>query len=751
MAVSIAVGSAGPSVPAGDLVVACRPDNDLLRAAVASGIPVRRVDTPRGAIDAAAHGDGVLLLAEGYPAATTLLDPALVAAATRKGLRVYVEYPSWLPGVEFGTPRGTLWERGVVADDFFGPGLPARRIVALHGCRFLPVEAPAAHLVIGRVAGFDTAVHGLPAPAHPVLFEAPQGEGDGAWLVATTKLSGFATGRFAPASAWRAVWDRILAFVMPDAALPGLRWEPAVRPSFTRDEPLPADAERRALARGIDWYFRAGMVVHPTMLARYDRPANGPAPPVSDPDPSLDWPWGHRVAARPAADTPPGDGSLGVLEGFDATIFADGSQPVRWWRRADCNGETAGAMAAAAAALGDASHRAVAGRIGDWLFFRSRACLGERADPGSPAFGLIGWNDTPEYCGPGSGDGAAVYYGDDEARTILGMLLAGAMLGTDRYDERILTALAANLRLAGPAGFLPDRIDGPELRAAGWEGIAGRGTVSLSPHYQAFMWACHLLAHRHTGFAPFRDRAGAAIATTMEAYPDRWIYTTGLQQERAKMLLPLAWLVRVDDTPRHRAWLDRIAGDLLSTQDSSGAIRDVIAPPGGPGYHPPASNDAYGTAEAPLIQSNDDAAADLLYTCNFALLALHEAAAATGEPRYRAAEDALAAFLCRAQVRSADHPELHGAWFRAFDLGRWEYWSSSTDVGWGAWCVETGWSQSWITAVLALRALDTSLWEATEGSRIGQRMAAVDDLLGTLPGVEDRAAGQGPGSASGSR
>lgn len=195
------------------------------------------------------------------------------------------------------------------------------------------------------------------------------------------------------------------------------------------------------------------------------------------------------------------------------------------------------------------------------------------------------------------------------------------------------------------------------------------------------------------------------------------------------MLLALAWLVRVDDTPRHREWLATIASDLLSTQDPSGAIRDVIAPPGGPGYHPPASNEAYGTAEAPLIQSNDDAAADLLYTCNFALLALHEAAAATGDGTLREAEDALAGFLCRAQIESERLPELDGAWFRAFDLARWECWSSSTDAGWGAWCVETGWSQSWITAVLALRALDTSLWEISDGSTIGRHRPAFEDVF----------------------
>jgi hypothetical protein len=71
------------------------------------------------------------------------------------------------------------------------------------------------------------------------------------------------------------------------------------------------------------------------------------------------------------------------------------------------------------------------------------------------------------------------------------------------------------------------------------------------------------------------------------------------------------------------------------------------------------------------------------------------------------------------QIRSEKHPELDGGWFRAFDYDRWKYWASNTDVGWGAWCIETGWSQSWITTVMGLRRLKTSLWDITSNSRIG--------------------------------
>ena len=46
------------------------------------------------------------------------------------------------------------------------------------------------------------------------------------------------------------------------------------------------------------------------------------------------------------------------------------------------------------------------------------------------------------------------------------------------------------------------------------------------------------------------------------------------------MLLPLAWLVRLEDTPEHRGWLRRIATDLLALQQPCGAIREQLGKPG---------------------------------------------------------------------------------------------------------------------------------------------------------------------------
>ena len=139
----------------------------------------------------------------------------------------------------------------------------------------------------------------------------------------------------------------------------------------------------------------------------------------------------------------------------------------------------------------------------------------------------------------------------------------------------------------------------------------------LAPHYQSWIWACYLWGYNQTGFEPFLQRAKAGIKNIMDAYPENWRWTNGFQQERARMILPLAWLVRIEDTKENRDQLYCVASEMIKAQDSCGGIREELFNSKG-SYPPPTSNEKFGTSEAPLIQSNDDSIADLLYTSNFA-------------------------------------------------------------------------------------------------------------------------------------
>jgi len=673
------------------LVFSCAEDNDLYRVLAAGHRAYARCGTAIEAVRAARPGAGVLILADGYPHKTTPLAPEVFDEAARKGLRLYVEYPAALGDLKVSAPRRTSLERVVVARDAFGPSLAKMRILALHDCHLVEAAATDPYLVAAKVAGFDTAVFGLAdVKVHPILFEHRPGR----ILVCTTKLSQFVTARYAPKDAIQAVWRMIFGWLQPGAEAPPVDWQPTVRPSYTRHEPLPPDAARRAIVRGIDWHTTAGMLLDAATSKQYEKNRD-----ASRADPLA-------FVAPPPGKVPRGDGRFGVLEGFSSQIRYDGKQPVRWWLRSDSNGETSLAFALRSRLDGDPRSRQVAAGLLDWIYFNSGLF---QNDPAKGDFGLVHWaSDTSSL------------YADNDVKIILGCLGTAAVLDNDRWDEPLLKNILGNYRTTGIFGYRGAALDGHQVRKRGWRPFWQARTVHYAPHYQCWIWATYLWLYDKTRFEPLLERTRRAIRSMMAAYPDRWNWTNGIQQERGRMMLTLAWLIRVEDRPEYRAWLQRLADDMEKCQDPCGAIREEIAALELGQLRPPKSNAEYGTNEASLIQQNGDPAADLLYTCNFTFLGLHEAHAATGDPRYRRMADRLAEFLLRVQVRSEAHPELDGAWFRAFDFRRWEYWGSNADSGWGAWSIEVGWTQAWIPTVLALRELGWNLWDLSRTSRIAR-------------------------------
>ena len=596
-----------------------------------------------------------------------------------------MEYPAELDGLRVGKPVGTHVERVVIGSDLFGKGLERLRIVSVNGLHYVPVQVKQSHMVAARVAGFDHAVYGLPDKTSAILFEIPGRD----VMVATTKLSHFVTGRYSPQESWRSIWGAIFKWLDPGGKVPSLRWTPTVRATYGRDEKLPKDYQMRAIKRGLAWYAKAKMIVHPSFEKRFAAT--------------------QRLASVPA-DTPVGDGSRGSLEAVISVIHQDGTQSISSVRRGDCVCETAMAMAFGGRVLKSKAYAATGRNLLDYWLFESGARKKERGDPKHGAYGLIAWGvTTPAWY--------KANYGDDNARVMLSALAAAALGGDDRWDEAMMMCLLANLRTTGQLGFRGGRIDIGAL-GGGWRRYFHGKRVNYAPHYESYLWACYLWAYAQTGYGMFLDRAETALTMTMAKYTDGWRWTNGLAQEKARIILPLAWLVRARDTPANRAMLRKAVDGLLALQDASGAIREELGLKGKGAYPPPRSNAAYGTNEASLIARNGDPVADLLYTTNFAFLGLHEAAAATGDKDIIAAEDKLAEFLCRIQVKSDTQPAVDGGWFRAFDFGRWEHWGCNADHGWGAWCIESGWTQGWITSVLAMREMDTSLWELTRNSTI---------------------------------
>lgn len=580
--------------------------------------------------------------------------------AQEKNLRLYVEFPSSVPDLMLGDPKPTEWERVVASSDFFAPELEKDRILALHGCWYLPLEHAykQVHLAVARVAGYDKAIYGLPEAANPILLELQQYH----VLVSTSKLSHFITGRYGPTEAWSAIWNRLMRWLDPDGDTESLRWEPDVGIRSGPFDKLDSDAEAEAFRRSVHW-FR---------------------------DHALFTAWG---------------GKKGVIEGYESKVDYNGKQLPLTTARADCISETAMVFAHEWVLRQNPASRQTASDILEFVWSSPDFV---HSDSASPAYGLVNWYQR----GP-------IFYGDDNARVILSSMAAVRLLGNDKWDEIVLRCLLANLRTSSPEGFRPNWLGYPDSfsNGRGWQYYRDTPFVRIAPHYQAYLWACNLWAYALTGYDGFLAATKKAIRMTMEAYPHGWRWTNGLTQEIARMILPLTFLLRIEDTPEHRNWLDSMCSELLKQMQPCGAIAERIGPLENGSYPPPQSNEAYGTREASLLQANGDPVCDLLYTTNFAFLGLHEAAAATGDARLLEAENRMADFLCRIQVNSSKHPYLNGAWMRSFDYNRWEYWGSSADAGWAAWCAETGWTNTWVSSVFAMRQQDDQLFDLSLSER----------------------------------
>ena len=678
----------------------CNTKSDLYILLRKEEVNVKIYETPRQAITQAMRGTGVLILADAYPKQRTSVSSRLLKLGKEKGLRLYIEYPASLPGLiipdTVATPR---MERGVVVSDVFGNDLKPLSIIGVNDCHVIPVNVKTPLIVFGKVAGFDKAVYGVnDVRTYPLLFK------DGDVMVALTRLSSFATSRYEPSASWKVVWQYILSWVSRDRNFKLNRWLSYVSPTYGRREPLPRGAMGRSIRKGVDWFFAGHFFVDSSWKKMYLKYQGNGLSPVGPP---VKRSW------------PNGDGSLGILEGQVSHIYYNGDQEYRYWVRADNQGQVAYALTAAGSYLHRKSYDKVAANLANFIFYHSDLRSGAKNDENSPVFGLIGWAVTH----PG------VFYQDDNARLLLGLIGAEAYLKTDRWDRQIAEAIMANFRTTGREGFRGERLEQDSILAHGWRYYWDRNIVDPHPHYEAWMWACYLWLYSKTDYKPLLTRTEMAIRITMQDYPNEWLWTNGLQQERARMILPLAWLVRVENTAEHRKWLNEVVSDMLKYQAPCGAIREELGPPGNGAYGPPKTNAAYGTGEASLIFRDGEPVADMLYTNNFAFFSLNEAAHATKNEKYIAAERRLADFLMRIQVKSVQHKDLDGAWFRAFDYGIWDYWASNGDAGWGAWSTNTGWIQSWMVSTEVLLERGESFWTLTKNSAIKNDMPHTVDIM----------------------
>lgn len=670
------------------LTVSCGADNDLVNLLKAEKVPLKLCHGVQDALESAPQGSGVMLLADVDTLSGNVLSSENLELVKEKQLRVFVECPI-VYGSHTRIGSHTLNLERIVVLDSLRAELPSLSLLSFNKAvlRDISIEPDSTLLVAAKVAGFNDAVYGLEnTPTEPVLFFSKDGV-----LVSTTCLSQCARERLTPEKRMKALLEHICEYLCGRTVeLKSFRM--LVHPSFAEGERLSRKDRKEAVRRGVEWYSKGKFLVDASWKDEYVGRYMGDGT----------MPIGPQVRSDAAV----GDGSLGVLEGHMSAIYHDGSQMYRYWMRADVQGESAYAFASAASLLGEPAYAEVASNLLDYTFREYRD--GVRSNPFSPSYGLVGWAYTHK----------GTYYGDDNARLLLGALGASALLGSDRWDTQIIECIVANFRTSGVNGFRSGMLLDDDIQANGWQHYYDATTINLHPHFESWLWACYLWLYQQCGYEEILTRVERGVQLMMEGYPDEWSWTNGIQQERARMILPLAWLYRVSPTEQHRQWLSFMADELLRNQVECGAIREELGNPAKGGFGRTPSNALYGVTEAPLIFDNGDPVCDMLYTTNFAFVGLYEAAAATGDPKYWDAVRRMGDFLVRIQVSSKEFENVDGAWFRAFDYEDWDYWASNADAGWGAWSTLTGWIQSWIVGTLARQQQEQSLWELINSKQL---------------------------------
>lgn len=383
-----------------------------------------------------------------------------------------------------------------------------------------------------------------------------------------------------------------------------------------------------------------------------------------------------------------------VAEGFSGAIRVDGTQPYRERERSDCVMETAGALAVAARLDGNAEYGDKAGSI-----FR-RIChdpANTALEINNPCRSLMRFYDkTPVYFASGNAISA---------------LLMAVSVKDEELVSHTLRMMFALLRLTGKYGHIRNSFNVQlDFTEHNWDFYSAETYFHPCPHRQAAVWSLFLAAWKLTSYKPFLDTAKEGITRLMEVFPD-WKWLNDYSAELTKMLRPLAFLYRMEPTPQHREYLDRVFHAVEGLMDSSGAVRASLHRLEDGLYPPSRSNDDYGDREAALFQTGKDPCCDLLYTQVFALAGLHEAYMATGDPDYGRLADKAAEFLIRTQVVSPGYPAISGFWMRAFDFDMWEYYGSSADAAWGAWCVESGWTNAPAAMIFTLRKAGKGLFD----------------------------------------
>ncbi|MBQ8740230.1 MAG: hypothetical protein IJY79_01610, partial [Clostridia bacterium] len=465
---AVGITAASPKTTLNISVVTKDAKNDLLTTLQSNYNSVKHYTTLDAAINAAkANGTkGIMVLADTYPNSPTTISDSQATKINNLGVCLYVEYPNnntnlGITGYNDTDVMG--YDRAIVKDAD-ATGMEKNSLLYVHGAKFvMKKNISNSWLVSATVAGYDRADFGLTDCDPYSLLEL---NSSGTVLIASTKLSQFITARYAPYERWQKLWLSIISWVS-QTKVTDIEWTPSMYATYGKTEALSANAYQDAVNLNVQWYIK------------------------------------NMMSA---------DGTPGIYQSYNSGNNFDvyGDQSLNMGIRADCNGESIGAIALAGSLLNNQEYKNIARNTIDWMLGEAQMANGDRANPSSSQYGLLSWYNDQRYL--------KNYYGDDNAKAIIGLILGAVALDTDEYDQRILEAIIANFRTTGKYGFRGAMLNGSDLDSKGWESYFNGTTKNYASHFEALIWACYLWAYDQTGYEPLLLRTETALTMMMDSY-----------------------------------------------------------------------------------------------------------------------------------------------------------------------------------------------------------------------------------------
>ncbi len=446
---------------------------------------------------------------------------------------------------------------------------------------------------------------------------------------------------FLPRQKWNALLDRIILYVLRPESASELKTSAASIEERWTPSPIPASQKENAYKQAV----RS----------------------------NIDW-------IRKNGLLPEADGSKGIFEGFDTAGH------MMWEYRAECQFESALMFHHAGELLDDDELKKIADNIVTFALESGIQITDEKAED----YGL--WHFYKQFR-----EDSNYMYIDTAARAATGLLHFYKLNGRKECLERAEITLRALLKLRNHNGVLPDCIHRSDIKKCGMHGVTEEITILKdrrhgTPHHHSSVVSAFVMGYKATGNADYLDAAATVQKRLTAGFPDKFEDHFVYKFTIGRYILGLASLTH---TPLKDDFLPAIKEALeyiMPLQHQTGAF--ITGPFG----------DLSGkTFETGIMCSDDDEITDNLYMNNYLTVAFQTLLNTVETDLTQNVVDKLLDFMSVSQPLSRQPGQYPGCWTRAFNLRTGDPFAFNGDIGWGAYCALTGWSNAVISLGFLMR------------------------------------------------